>query len=1165
MDNVKKEAEKTWEGGNNYIIFDDNASTKEELDKNWAEFAGNMTVKHQLRADEESIRLYGKTNQERYNEKLKKISKTDTAVKEYGVIIEPDDSMDNIEKAEKIHKKFDEETLKKIEDTKEYMDAMNTVLMYPTETLAELEELWERIQSEVPVEKMILNNTFSMQTWGMTSEELYNSEKASFLDMAEDIEQDLNDWDIAKKIMDINDIELSEDSDVEGMVESLYMLSSVEPSSFFEKVNVAMEKEKIAKSLHNIIEYCPMAGMNPVVGMAGRPLPALLPDEVEREGINTDSSLNKYKVVPTNTKKAKKYKDYFDYLYRGVMPEDFEEVYEEWKADVYTEQSIYNRTHSDLSKQNLFALGWPYSIPFENEALCHEFTMQRISEYYQYAGSKVINLTEFTKMNSDVVKPNVDDSPKKENMNPIYLLLISGTKESLTSSAIRWWTKGPFCHAAIGFRHTLDDLKSFNTTKYNGLSDESLDFYTPDERIAVYGLFVDDPTMEALRANLDFYIDNRDKTKYSRLNILSLAANIPLNFQFDMVCSQFVDRILKFAKIDITHKDSSLVSPNDFYTSAKNNKKMYKLYDGKIKDYKPNKVKATVQRLLSSKKTKRINEALMLDNISEASATYDPPYNRQQILDIYGKETLDRLMEDPAHRFRADTGIELMHIEPSKKEFIRIWKNWNLMTAEQKKISDKECKKLYGKTNLKFYYDNLPLYRKDGTYHEFPTFFESSLKDHRDHILYQQEDDIMINEAQEYTSSKELYDRIRKFEYGILVDGKAVKITAKNTNDYRTISPLNFEKYKVGLCWDFAEYEYIQLSKMKLNPAVWYIEAVAKDDKHPTHTWCSYTENGKTKIIEAAWGKAMGIHEFANETEMLNSYINKWLETVNFEAEPIYSVHKINKVGVYGLTYAEYMNRARQKPKVQSKGNLLEEVAVLNEDGLSTRERNELPASAFGIPSMRKYPLTDASHVKSAIKLFGHCPKAHEKELASNIKSAMRKYDIPFDSVGKDNKLYKYIHEAYDQILDSISAELVVETKEFPVQFNKDGDLIIKNYRKLDYNAEYQTAHSALLTYKKAKNYEGMKYELSKLWFINTILLSKAHDPKTTEEERIEINKIRAWVMNDINTYLKIINKVEPKFNFSEYYNESPFSDVAIKINRSTIKAFGDIIKHVIH
>ena len=47
---------------------------------------------------------------------------------------------------------------------------------------------------------------------------------------------------------------------------------------------------------------------------------------------------------------------------------------------------------------------------------------------------------------------------------------------------------------------------------------------------------------------------------------------------------------------------------------------------------------------------------------------------------------------------------------------------------------------------------------------------------------------------------------------------------------------------------------------------------------------------------------------------------------------------------------------------------------IIMEAELSAEERNNLKASQFGLPEERKFPLTDANHVRSAISYFHTCP-----------------------------------------------------------------------------------------------------------------------------------------------------------------------------------------------
>lgn len=95
---------------------------------------------------------------------------------------------------------------------------------------------------------------------------------------------------------------------------------------------------------------------------------------------------------------------------------------------------------------------------------------------------------------------------------------------------------------------------------------------------------------------------------------------------------------------------------------------------------------------------------------ANTSNKYDPPYSKQDILKKYGRDIYNRLMKDPAHKFRAETGIELIHREPSKQELERIWKNWNLMSKEQKEKSDKESIRLFGKDNVTHYRELISSY-----------------------------------------------------------------------------------------------------------------------------------------------------------------------------------------------------------------------------------------------------------------------------------------------------------------------------------------------------------------------------------------------------------------------------------------------------------------------
>lgn len=106
-----------------------------------------------------------------------------------------------------------------------------------------------------------------------------------------------------------------------------------------------------------------------------------------------------------------------------------------------------------------------------------------------------------------------------------------------------------------------------------------------------------------------------------------------------------------------------------------------------------------------------INESSVL-SITE-KAKYSPPYTTEEVKRIYGTNVYRELIKDPAHKYRMNTGIELIHKEPTKEELERIWKNWNLMSNDQKMKSDKKSMELFGKTNQDHYNELINSYTVD--------------------------------------------------------------------------------------------------------------------------------------------------------------------------------------------------------------------------------------------------------------------------------------------------------------------------------------------------------------------------------------------------------------------------------------------------------------------
>ncbi len=81
---------------------------------------------------------------------------------------------------------------------------------------------------------------------------------------------------------------------------------------------------------------------------------------------------------------------------------------------------------------------------------------------------------------------------------------------------------------------------------------------------------------------------------------------------------------------------------------------------------------------------------------------YQRPYNKEKIKKLY-PDLAKKLLNDPVHLWRAETGIELIHPEPTLEEQERIWNNWNQMSDEMKKKSDEKSLEFFGMTNNEHY------------------------------------------------------------------------------------------------------------------------------------------------------------------------------------------------------------------------------------------------------------------------------------------------------------------------------------------------------------------------------------------------------------------------------------------------------------------------------
>lgn len=192
-------------------------------------------------------------------------------------------------------------------------------------------------------------------------------------------------------------------------------------------------------------------------------------------------------------------------------------------------------------------------------------------------------------------------------LRPIFTVLIygDGNFEKLAEKFVKGQS---YWHAGLAFNTSLNPFYSFNITMgetnavKGGLSYENIEEYKekrPNGTLFVGCILVKQSKYAQVKKALNFYKRNQSKTRYSQEGLIKSLFHIKTKngMKFSMVCSEFVDAVLKQANIDISHIDNSnLVKPDDLRGDEKD--KVYKVYEGKLTEFSADKINKIVEKLV---------------------------------------------------------------------------------------------------------------------------------------------------------------------------------------------------------------------------------------------------------------------------------------------------------------------------------------------------------------------------------------------------------------------------------------------------------------------------------------------------------------------------------------------------------------------------------------
>ena len=168
-----------------------------------------------------------------------------------------------------------------------------------------------------------------------------------------------------------------------------------------------------------------------------------------------------------------------------------------------------------------------------------------------------------------------------------------------------------------------------------------------------------------------------------------------------------------------------------------------------------------------------------------------------------------------------------------------------------------------------------------------------------------------------------IYTTLNKFDYGVEIDGKRYNETNLDQVDwskYRTQPVEQFEKSKIGTCWDYTNYQHKKLKDAGIDHDTHMIVMKTGDgpDDIVTHTFTTFKdkETGKNYWLEQALWKKRGVHEidsFEDAAKEIASVYDK-------KGRRPFDVYRFNPDGMdKGLNDQQFFAKATKKDPVMQR------------------------------------------------------------------------------------------------------------------------------------------------------------------------------------------------------------------------------------------------------
>lgn len=1084
----------------NYVIIHD-TDNLDELEEQWDAFNNIMTSRQRKISDERSTAIWNMSNKQHYEYLKEQIISNMSKNMDDDVTLSEDSS---------IHQTYDNdsEEIEKFEADSNLHIIGDIEGSTNIEKLKNLEKQYNDFATMVNDNKKVSDEE-SRRIYGMTNTERYNKLRAVLLAKC------LEDEEKAKTIKPVDNSHLYITKQVtnEGFVGECY------------REKIIREKAESDKRHKHVLNDLPYFTPQEMIDMGVHKRDNFYSDEPDSEGLTDNITIPLW------------FASYQDMCMNHV----FEDYRKEWISKLLELYSNYEQIKESgdnkrilARKQSILDLGWNPEIPFTSENRIK--ASKRVNNIIENTIPKdiFINLDNIYDPGEDYI----EEEATAQTHSPVLLVFTKG-KTPVISDGIKFVTKSEYSHVSISFDPKLQEVFSYNINpKYNGFLRENLSTFG-DNVISVFAFFIDKLKAKSLKDKiLDF---ESDKTTFDMRifvnKVLHIDRKVSAN-EYKQVCSTFVDHILKSGGVNLVG-NQQLPAPGDLYNGAKTlPNKIIEVFDGIASTYKGSIVKRKLDHLLRNS-TPAINESV--NNYYRVTCSGYGIYNvlKKNMYDI-NKDSSEWI------KFKNSKACSWLPLPPSYCE-----NNQSYFTELGYRKFMKETYPIICK-----YIDKKSIDVEQRSLNEKCIVYRDQ---------YQVVIDESINEvAKVNDKGEQVPETCPKCgsKVGVFFRGEPVFVcTNKECEEYFGVVPCRKHKNESSDVYYNSNnipeedndmlFENLNDIKNGVNPysktrlyhvsfdddldgktltpriPIWIKNRLKEDPKK-----FKQDMEALKRSDEEYDNFSYGYEEYKTPRVCFSNSINGAINSI---------VGETSKLRLHEQTLYVYVP---EKPVSEYKVKTNKQI---NKDGdvFDSRATNE---TWILEPVKLKFYGT--------IVVDKVTRQPFDVKFSNDTHKTIAKYTFEW------HWFYKQTKSINEKIRDkkkngTVNEHFILnEVKRFPVEFDDNGNLTIYKCRmgNIAYGDEIAESVRLLESYRNTSNIEGMKYEISKIWFLIQSLEKKIQKKKTSDEEKQIYNRHRTTAINVFKTNLEYIMKIDSEFNFTVYYNNTPFSDNGIRISSGTLK-----------